>query len=943
MKQNEREFREKLRSPWTLDENEELENPKVVRLEPLAPRAPFKSASMGPTSGLGKFFKHFAKSQGIDHEILRGENYSDFIYTLMNRLVAADFLQVLTAKSNEGKEIPTYRLKVDRILWTSGDGTTVKHDVIKGRSFRDQPRQPNQFFAEMYRNGLPKGKQLRAEDHTGQLDKDSRLDREDRFKCEWWNDQARTQPDIARISSDSISALFCSPTMELGVDIGGLSVVHMRNVPPNSANYAQRSGRSGRSGQGALVFTYCSTFSPHDRHYFKHQADLVAGAVQPPRLDLCNRELLLSHLNALAISEIGLAGIEGEAGKPASLSSLVAMETTEMPLKSITRDGLKLTSSMFEQIKSTFKRAIYDFATELNNKGSGWYSDTWIDHNLNKLADHLDESLQRWRRLYASAKSSLSKATSRIESGILAANSEEYKKLTKLQNQSTRQLNLLVNDTGHRFSDLSEFYPYRYLASEGFLPGYNFTRLPVRVFLQAGGWGGRDGEYISRPRAIALREFAPLNIIYHNGRKFRIDQLVSRDVEESLTEAKISKAAGYFLNEEQQDYEICPFTLKNLSDAANRLQIQNLMEMSESRANEIDRISCEEEERTSRGFEIDTYFSMDGTLDRVRKAVASVADTHLLNLRFLPTARLVYVNTKWRSARNSGFPLSMTNGIWKASIPPPEEQTEAWRLVNLWTSNTADALYIEPIQPLGLDADGVITLQYALKRGIELEYQIEPNELGVVAVGESSAPNILIYEAAEGSLGILSRFADSHETLHRVVQRAKEICRYDDPHYKAKASYDDLLSYYNQRDHLRIDRFKIREALDKLLVCSVEVQTSNDYSDYDSHYQSLLTAIDPTSTLERDFLDYLYQHNLRLPDRAQKRTPGIYCQPDFYYESRIWVFIDGSVHDQPEVAKEDKKKRAELMAQGDEVIVYRYDQNLEKLVASRPDIFRKVR
>jgi hypothetical protein len=613
-----------------------------------------------------------------------------------------------------------------------------------------------------------------------------------------------------------------------------------------------------------------------------------------------------------------------------------------MPLTAEVRSGLDILPGKFNEIKSIFKRVIKDFTPELEAKGGNWYSDQWVEQNLTKLAEHLDTALIRWRHLYRSARTILTRATQKIESGTLSLGSDEYRKHKRNQDQATRQLDLLRNNLGGRSSELSEFYPYRYLASEGFLPGYNFTRLPLRIFLPT---SDSSGEFISRPRSIALREFGPLNRIYYNGRKYRVSQLIVQDAESSLTEAKISKKAGYFLTGDQKGLEICPFTGLNLGDNANKEHLHHLLEMTESRAEEVDRISCEEEERVSRGYEIKTYFSVDGGhLERVQKAVVRSNENALLNLRYVPAARLIYVNYQWRANQSEGFPIGLLSGDWRNSMPEPNSNLkEDFRLVKLWTSNLADALHIEPIPALGLKPEGVITLQHALKRSIESVFQVESNEIGVVAVGDPEVPNILLYEASEGSLGILSQFVEGVEIFQKVIEQAITVCRYDEENYKGPASYDDLLSYYNQRDHKIIDRHLIKDALGKLRICNVEIQTNPGFGSYENQYQTLMRGLDPNSSTERKFLDFLYQKGLRLPDAAQKRVEGIYVQPDFYYEPRIWVFCDGTPHDDPQVQAEDEAKRQAIMAKGDEVWVYYYRDHLSEKVAARPDIFRKVR
>jgi len=152
-----------------------------------------------------------------------------------------------------------------------------------------------------------------------------------------------------------------------------------------------------------------------------------------------------------------------------------------------------------------------------------------------------------------------------------------------------------------------------------------------------------------------------------------------------------------------------------------------------------------------------------------------------------------------------------------------------------------------------------------------------------------------------------------------------------------------LLSYYNQREHKIIDRHLIKSALERLQSCSLELLTTQQFQSYEEQYQWLLKFIDPNSSTERKFLDYLHQQGLRLPDSAQKQLDGIYVKPDFFYEPDVWIFCDGTPHDNPGVKADDESKRQAILNRGDQVFAYYYRENLAERIASRPDIFKKVK
>jgi len=104
----------------------------------------------------------------------------------------------------------------------------------------------------------------------------------------------------------------------------------------------------------------------------------------------------------------------------------------------------------------------------------------------------------------------------------------------------------------------------------------------------------------------------------------------------------------------------------------------------------------------------------------------------------------------------------------------------------------------------------------------------------------------------------LSQLVEQTGPWRRVIEEAWKVCQFDTDTSLSPASYDNLLDYYNQRHHPRLNRWLIKGALEKLGACSFESVKSPPYADYEDHFQRLSRQIDPTSSTERKFLDYLH-------------------------------------------------------------------------------------
>ncbi len=327
---------------------------------------------------------------------------------------------------------------------------------------------------------------LVAAEHTAQVPGEVRADIEEKFKAE---------PAVS-----PLNVLACSPTLEMGIDVGGLDAVVMRNVPPRPDNYAQRGGRAGRRTRVGMVVSYARS-TPHDQYFYDRPEDMIAGEVPAPLLSLGNRDVIVRHLYAVAFgaAEPGLSGRMAEYVTPRGDVNHEQVEA--------------LVAGVTAQSDYAVRMALAAWGEDVLAQ-SGFTPDD-LRAKLNELPDRIRHAVNVTALQVATLRQALDRYADTLDGRHAGTRAGDL------------VARLLGIPTGNRqgnqdADDRSAGYPLRRFAEFGLLPGYEFPAEPAALRLLG---DDREEDAITVARRFGIGQFQPNGHVYARGRRWRVNGL----------------------------------------------------------------------------------------------------------------------------------------------------------------------------------------------------------------------------------------------------------------------------------------------------------------------------------------------------------------------------------------------------------------------------------
>lgn len=777
----------------------------------------------------------------------------------------------------------------------------------QGRLVEDNIDKEN-YYVKSYLERKPQS--LAVAEHSAQISGEERARRETEFKA------------------GKVNVLVCTPTLELGVDIGPLLTIVLRNAPPTPANYAQRVGRAGRRLRIGFTSTFCAAGS-HDRHAFERPDWFVAGRFDPPKLRMDNPKVIKRHINSYILENLS-------SQLPAMLGNLLDNITNPSGWN---RD---LLNNLFDEIRNRKEELVVNIAKLFeNDRNVGYlenYGEAWAKEIVDNLPNELEYVFSAWWERINQLN-------------------REYQEFSQIGSQKQDMKKAQARQRAYKelTQDPERAYTLNYLAVRGVLPGYQF---PIDTFSLDP--GVNDTPTLYRPSAIAIEEFAPGNYVYANKHKLKSIRVLfpggpKRGMfPDQKVDAQSSGRLEAFHFCENCDEVVpsgrnnCPRCQVGLPSATDVVFVDSF------EAEENLKISSDEEVRQKERQDVrETLIS--GKAER-----CILFPYKLTPVEYLKLAEVLITNWgKIDSKTGTGTKFWLCPECGRHLPYHPYEDKykknrEKWQEYHkrLCSGDFIPLVlaykFVTDVLILNIPSRGddkrigrhifsptLVTLAEALQAGAHAVLELEAGEISSFV--RKSAPGVIteqivFYETIPGGAGYLE------EMTKRLPEIAKEAMNILYGHECTQACYLCLKRYANQKYHSFFDKDLVRDIL--LLIAKqeqVNAQLGKIGDGLELLKRMIKDRINGTDETIKIYKKGEIEEPLRialskydnlpqsLRDYEIKDDQGrLVTVPDFTWpDEKIAVYCDGfAVHGNRETLERDAKKRNYLQCRGWIVLVY---------------------
>jgi len=790
------------------------------------------------------------------------EGYVDQVYQiLLSRLVTKGLLKEHKVGRNKVWSIPSEHLKIDtevedlkcqrcghRLQCTTAeldyweDTPCIQHHC-SGHYERNE--QSNHFYERLYADGDIK--RIRSAEHTGLLDREKKEWIEERFKAE---DPKPWYPNL----------LSATPTLEMGIDIGNLNSVFLCSVPPSQASYVQRVGRAGRKSGSSLNLTVAEA-SPHDLYFYSDPLQMVDGNVEPPGCFLNAVAVLLRQYLAFTLDRY----IE-QYGEEANISNSFGQVVRAYDRKDheiFPHKFLDYLRKNKERLFDDFVELFVDEITEDTRKRLWEYID-----GSQEISDHLIYRFESLLEYKKEELDSLRSQRKKINRNIKHREQNPVK--PKDHKEIINELKREVAALGSFIGSLESENTFQALTNEGLIPNYAFPESGIKlksiIYRKVGDEFKTDEYEYIRPASAGIREFAPDNTFYADGRRITIDQ-----VNLQLSEPEEWRFCPSCHHTERVagggSSDKCP--LCGDSQWSDGHQTHNVLELKQVMATASNRESLswdENEERDPKFYEKEMLVQINEEDRNIQSAYKLETDRVPFGFEFIRNARLLEINfgegtgssndvkkVAGKEVPSTGFEVCnkcgrVINGDGKnhtRSCPNYGDGDAEESCFYLYRELESEALRILlPSSSYELDSLEHHSFNAAFYLGLKEYFEGDIDHLRTTYMQEQAPGSdfhrhyLVLYDTVPGGTGYLKQLMEDKNNIKEVYEKALEVLRTCKCRTEGESGcYECIYAYRHSFKMANIDSTKAIEILSHIVerwdtleeVETVKLISSNKY------------------------------------------------------------------------------------------------------------------